>query len=134
MAKIIKCYDETNFNEDHHRKDRPRVTSAAQGKYISVTSFRNFVRAIHVSNPAEEPEETVELRWCWNNVSRRGECDSFFILTKSWPVQKISENRFKKKQLTSAQCTWELLGKTVWKSILVGYLKKLTERMLSMPH
>jgi hypothetical protein len=31
-AKTIKRYDETGFHEDHHRKGRPRVTSAAEVK------------------------------------------------------------------------------------------------------
>jgi transposase len=30
IAKTIKCYDETGSHEDHHRKGRPRVTSAAE--------------------------------------------------------------------------------------------------------
>ena len=30
VSKTIKLYDETGFHEDHHRKGRPRVTSAAE--------------------------------------------------------------------------------------------------------
>jgi hypothetical protein len=40
-AKIIKRCDETVSNEEHHRKGRPRVTSAAEDKFIKVTSLRN---------------------------------------------------------------------------------------------
>ena len=34
VAKTIKCYDETSSHEDCHRKGRPRVTSAAEDKFI----------------------------------------------------------------------------------------------------
>jgi hypothetical protein len=33
--------DETSSHEDLHRKGRPRVTSAAEDKFIRVTSLRN---------------------------------------------------------------------------------------------
>ncbi|XP_064801196.1 COP9 signalosome complex subunit 8-like isoform X1 [Oncorhynchus masou masou] len=36
VAKTIKRYDETGSREDHHRKGRPRVTSAAEDKFIRV--------------------------------------------------------------------------------------------------
>ena len=32
VAKTIKCYDETGSHENHHRKGRTRVTSAAEDK------------------------------------------------------------------------------------------------------
>jgi transposase len=41
VAKTIKHYDETGAHEDRHRKRRPRVTSAAQDKFIRVTRLRN---------------------------------------------------------------------------------------------
>ena len=41
VAKTNKCYDETGSHEDHHRKGRTRVTSAAEDKVIRVTSIRN---------------------------------------------------------------------------------------------
>jgi transposase len=41
VAKTIKRYDETGSHEDRHRNGRPRVTSAAENKFISVTSLRN---------------------------------------------------------------------------------------------
>jgi transposase len=34
VAKTIKIYDETGSHEDHHRKGRSRVTSAAQDTFI----------------------------------------------------------------------------------------------------
>ena len=40
-AKTIKRYDETGSHEDRHRNGRPTVTSAAEDKFIRVTSFRN---------------------------------------------------------------------------------------------
>ena len=38
VAKTIKRYDETGSHEDRHRNGRPRVTSAAEGKFVRVTS------------------------------------------------------------------------------------------------
>jgi hypothetical protein len=35
VAKTIKRYDEIGSHEDHHRKGRSRVTSAAEDKFIS---------------------------------------------------------------------------------------------------
>jgi transposase len=35
VVKTIRHYDETGSHEDHHRKGRPRVTSAAEEKFIS---------------------------------------------------------------------------------------------------
>ena len=36
VAKTIKRYDETGTQEDRHRKGRPRLTSAAEDKFIRV--------------------------------------------------------------------------------------------------
>ena len=41
VAKTIKRYDETGSHEDRPRTGRPRVTSAAEDKFIRVTSLRN---------------------------------------------------------------------------------------------
>jgi len=41
VTKTIKCYDETGSHEDRPRKGRPNVTSAAEHKFITVTSLRN---------------------------------------------------------------------------------------------
>ena len=43
VAKTIKRYDETGSHEDHHRKGRPSVTSAAEDTFIRVTSLRNWI-------------------------------------------------------------------------------------------
>jgi hypothetical protein len=39
-GKTIKRYDETGSHEDCHRKGRPRDTSAAEDKFIIVTSLK----------------------------------------------------------------------------------------------
>jgi hypothetical protein len=39
IVKNIKRNDETGSHEDRHRKGRPRVTSAAEDKFIKVTSL-----------------------------------------------------------------------------------------------
>jgi hypothetical protein len=36
VAKTIELVDETGSHEDGHRKGRPRVTSAAEDKFISL--------------------------------------------------------------------------------------------------
>jgi transposase len=36
VVKIIKLYDETGAHKDCQRKGRPRVTSAAEDKFIRV--------------------------------------------------------------------------------------------------
>jgi hypothetical protein len=41
-ARPIKRYDETGFHEQRHIKGRPRVTSAAEDKFIRVKSLRNY--------------------------------------------------------------------------------------------
>ena len=41
VAKTIKRYEETGSREDRHRNGRPRVSSAAEDKFIRVTSLRN---------------------------------------------------------------------------------------------
>uniref|UniRef100_A0A096M621 Transposase Tc1-like domain-containing protein n=1 Tax=Poecilia formosa TaxID=48698 RepID=A0A096M621_POEFO len=41
VAKTIKHYKETGSHEDRPRKGRPGVTSAAEDKFIRVTSLRN---------------------------------------------------------------------------------------------
>ena len=43
VAKTIKRYDETGSHEDRHRKVRPRVTSAAEDKFITVNSLRKCI-------------------------------------------------------------------------------------------
>jgi hypothetical protein len=42
ITKTIKHYDETGSHEDHHRKGRPRDTSAAEDKFIRVTSLKKL--------------------------------------------------------------------------------------------
>ena len=39
VAKSIKRYDKTGSHEDHHRNGRLRVTSAAEKRFIRVTSL-----------------------------------------------------------------------------------------------
>ncbi|KAI5093810.1 hypothetical protein C0J45_15534 [Silurus meridionalis] len=42
VTKTIKRYIETGSHADRPRKGRPRVTSAAEDKFIRVTSLRNL--------------------------------------------------------------------------------------------
>jgi transposase len=42
VAKTIKLYDETGSHKDRHRKGIPRVTSAAEDKFIRVNSTSDW--------------------------------------------------------------------------------------------
>ena len=48
VAKTIKSYDKTGSHEDRQRKGRPRVTSAAEDKFIRVTALE-IAAQIHAS-------------------------------------------------------------------------------------
>jgi transposase len=49
VPKTIKCCDETGSNEDRHRKGRPKVTSAAEDKFISYQPQSSSNRQISTS-------------------------------------------------------------------------------------
>ena len=49
VAKTIKRYDETGSHEDRHRKGRPRVTSAAEDKFIRVNCTSEIAAQINAS-------------------------------------------------------------------------------------
>jgi hypothetical protein len=42
VTKTMKRYDEAGSHEDRHGKGRTRVTSAAEDKFIRITSLRHF--------------------------------------------------------------------------------------------
>ena len=72
--KTIKRYDETGSHEDRPRKGRPRVTSAAEDKFIRVTSLRNRkltapqiraqINATQSSSSRHISTSTVQRRLC----------------------------------------------------------------------
>jgi transposase len=64
VAKTIKHSDETGSHEDCHRKGRPRVTSAAEEKFISVTSLRNC-------SPINASQSSSNRRISTSTVQRR---------------------------------------------------------------
>ncbi|KAL7874590.1 hypothetical protein SRHO_G00055600 [Serrasalmus rhombeus] len=74
VAKTIKRYKETGSHEDRPRKGRPRVTSAAEDKFIRVTSLRNRrltagqirdqVNATQNSSSRHISRTTVKRRLC----------------------------------------------------------------------
>jgi IS30 family transposase len=49
VAKIIKHYDETGSNEDRHRKGRPRVTAAAEDKFMRASGIAAQINASQIS-------------------------------------------------------------------------------------
>ena len=72
VAKTIKRDDETGCHEDRYRKGRPRVTSTAEDKFITVTSLRNHqltapqiaaqVNASHSASNRHISTSTVQRR------------------------------------------------------------------------
>ena len=110
FAKTIKPYDETGSHEDRHRKGRPRVTSAAEDKFIRVnctsdcspnTCFTEFkLSNRHIST------STVQRRLCESGFHGQ-------IAAKK-PLLKDTNN---KKRLAWAKKhkQWTLVR---WKSVL----------------
>jgi hypothetical protein len=49
VAKTLKRYDETGSHEDRYRKVRPRVTSAAEHKFIRVNCTSEIAAQINAS-------------------------------------------------------------------------------------
>ena len=107
VAKTIKRYDETSSHEDRHRKGRPRVTSAAEDKFIRVNGTSdcspNKCFRVHVANTSTS---TVQRRLCESGL--RGQ-----IAAKK-PLLKNPNN---KKRLAWAKKhkQWTL---DRWKSVL----------------
>jgi transposase len=74
VAKTIKRYDETGSHEDRHRKRRPRVTYAAEDKFI-VTSLAAQINASQSSSNRHISTSTVqkrqhEIRPSWSNCCK----------------------------------------------------------------
>ena len=65
VAKTIKCYEETGSHEDGH-SGRPRVTFAAEDKFIRVTCLRNCSpkNASKSSSKIHISTSTVQRRLC----------------------------------------------------------------------
>ena len=61
VTKTIKRYDETGSHEDHHRKGRPRVTSAAEDTFI--TCCPNRTRTSRFCSPTPEAIRTRRLKY-----------------------------------------------------------------------
>uniref|UniRef100_A0A087X5Y2 Transposase Tc1-like domain-containing protein n=1 Tax=Poecilia formosa TaxID=48698 RepID=A0A087X5Y2_POEFO len=81
VAKTIKRYKETGSHEDRPRKGRPGVTSAAEDKFIRVTSLRNRrltaaqirdqVNATQSSSSRHISATTVKRRLCESGLHGR---------------------------------------------------------------
>lgn len=81
VAKTIKRYKETGSHEDRPRKGRPRVTSAAEDKFIRVTSLRHRrltaaqirdqVNATQSSSSRHISRTTVKRRLCESGLHGR---------------------------------------------------------------
>ncbi|KAF0046089.1 hypothetical protein F2P81_002618 [Scophthalmus maximus] len=81
VAKTIKRYKETCSHEDRPRKGRPRVISAAEDKFIRVTSLRNRrltaaqirdqVNATQSSSSRHISRTTVKRRLCESDLHGR---------------------------------------------------------------
>jgi transposase len=63
VAKTIKRYDETGSHEDRHRKERPRVTSAAENKLkLPASEIAAQINASQSSSNGHISTSTVQKR------------------------------------------------------------------------
>ena len=62
VTKPIKRYDESGSHEDRHRNGRPRVTSAAEDKFIRVTSLKNSKQILTQSSSNRHISTSTVLR------------------------------------------------------------------------
>ena len=71
VAKTIKHYDETGSHEDRHRKGRPRVTSAAEDKFIKKLPASVITAQINASQSSSNRHistSTVQRRMCESGI------------------------------------------------------------------
>ena len=64
VAKTINCYDETGSHEDQHRKEKPRITSAAGDKFIRVNSLRKCSNSSnrHISTSINQIQSNIFIK------------------------------------------------------------------------
>ena len=72
VAKTIKCCDETVSHEDRHRKGRPRVTSAAEDKFIE----------LHIRNCSPSKCFRVQVKYTSQHQLFRGDCVNQAFMVK----------------------------------------------------
>ena len=106
VAKTIMRYDETGSHEDRHRKERPRVTSAAVDKFTRFTSLRNC-------NPNKCFQSSINRHITTSTVQRLRESGLHGWITAKKPLLKDTN----KKRLDWAKKheQWIL---DRWKSVL----------------
>uniref|UniRef100_A0A096LR55 Transposase Tc1-like domain-containing protein n=1 Tax=Poecilia formosa TaxID=48698 RepID=A0A096LR55_POEFO len=72
VAKTIKRYKDTGSHEDSPRKGRPRVTSAAEDKFIPVTSLRNHrLTAAQIGDQVNATQSSSSRHISATSVKRR---------------------------------------------------------------
>ena len=126
VEKTIKHYDETGSYEDRHRKGRSRVTSAAEDKFISVTSLRkcspNKCFRVQVANTSQHQlfrgdgvNQAIMVELLQRNYYLRTPIKRRDLLgprnTSNHPIEMVwdeLDHRVNEKQLTSAQHTVEV--------------------------
>jgi hypothetical protein len=100
VAKTIKRHDETGSHEDHHRKGRPRVTSAICSLGLPATEIAAQINASQISNNRHQ--------------LFRGDCMNYaFMVTKDMNKKRLAWAK-KHEQWTSDR----------WKSILWSDVSK----------
>ena len=116
VAKTIKRYDETGSHEDHPRKGRPRVISAAEDKFIWVTSLRyGKLTAPHIRAQMNTTQSSSSRHISTSTVQRRL-CESGLygqIAAKKTLLSKI--NMQKRFVWAKKHKEWTL---DRWKSVL----------------
>ncbi|KAI3354896.1 hypothetical protein L3Q82_004692 [Scortum barcoo] len=89
VAKTIKRYKETGSHEDRSRKGRPRVTSAAEDKFIRLTSLRNRrLTVAQIRDQDNDPKHTSRL--CKGYLTKK-ESDGV-LCQMTWPPQSPDLN------------------------------------------
>ena len=120
VAKTIKRYDETGSHEDRPRTGRPRVTSAAEDKFIRVTSLRNrqltapqiraHINALQSSSPENVwfPPWSMEeeVWWCGGALLVTLFCDLF-------KIQGILNQHVAKHSAATCHPIWFALSGTI---------------------
>ena len=73
FAKTIKRYGDTGSHEDRHRKGRPRVTSAAEDKFIRGTKTLPFYmcQTDHIPSALSYCGQTYSVFWLINTLLKQ---------------------------------------------------------------
>ena len=95
VTKTTKRYDETGSHEIRHRKVRPRVTSAAEDKFIRVTNLRNRqLAAPQIADQINTSQSSSNRHISTSTVLRRlRESGLHGLIAAKKPLHKDTSNK-----------------------------------------